>query len=484
MKSKITDKELLEYTNGILSKERKKEIELKAIRNGETNLLLYSMMIDYDINKKQVEDLIEQDDDDVVSSNKERSAKVIFDKGKMFFNYNNENSMNEYHFPNEILEQVTKAIHEHEAEIAKLRTLHPEMSYKEAGESFLKEYFNISRLEAEDICEDIILGVKYFNDMFHKEDNDTTSLAKELASNTKDLSEEEKKNCYVNILTALQVIRDKTISESALTEKIKTNSQKSIKQLEEAINHAMDESISVEQLVHSFQDGIDKTQLDQVAHLIETNKEENRFFVALWLYIVQRDGKLKLSQTDPMQPKMLGILGCSAIEFILATNEWKNPTGTENTDADKQTMEERMNKWKATIKKILHIIASGIVAFILTIAIAKISLAAVMGIVKIICSGLLLTLVAAAIFYVKASPSTKQKMEAIIKKFPMMDAIYTKYLKPLLEMISSYMEYAQHAINKGKELVGELTGQNETGPTQNPENTEDEENLIQQPLNA
>lgn len=61
MKYLITDRELLDYVTGKMEGEAKKELERKAVRSKQTDLLLYAQLADYAATGTSTDDIIGED---------------------------------------------------------------------------------------------------------------------------------------------------------------------------------------------------------------------------------------------------------------------------------------------------------------------------------------------------------------------------------------------------------------------------------------
>lgn len=62
MKRIISDRELLSYVNGRMTTDEMRELHKKAIMNGETDLLLHALLVNYESQKKYAAELLGIDD--------------------------------------------------------------------------------------------------------------------------------------------------------------------------------------------------------------------------------------------------------------------------------------------------------------------------------------------------------------------------------------------------------------------------------------
>lgn len=492
MKLKITDRDLIDYVSGTQSKEEKRNVELNAIENDETGRLIHSIIINCDKNEDYADELLGPDDFDLEEALADERS--LFNDS-IFANINIKiysDMISELGISNELVEMVIKAIVNHEADIASLKSRYPDMPLKEAGVAILKEKFDISRVEAEEIVDDLIYGMDYFDKQFQSTtDTGTNSLSDRLEAYTQKMNEEEKKECLVNVLTVLQTIHENVSAVDALEDRKRVNSEKDIEQLTKEINILFDGSFSIEKLADELEGGLDKETLERASKYVEINREEHRLAIALWLYIEQRSGHLNLFDDDKLlQARMTGLLSAAATEFIISTNEWLNKkTDGDNPGTNKKISESDGREiWMTTIKKILSIIAFAVIGIVVILAIANIGISFIVSIFKFLASALLLTLAAIVIGYVVAPPETISSMEVFLKIFPKVNSFYSTYLKPILntakDLVQQQKDLYEKMKEKSKELLknGEFLGNKENTPSSNQANEgEEQKPIFQQP---
>ena len=226
-------------------------------------------------------------------------------------------------FSHEAINQAVIAIKGHESEIKAMRDKCANMPLTEVAQTILIEKFGIAQIEAAEIVEDINKGIAEFDAQYRVNVTCGSVKAKEkLAELTKDMSDEERIKRYANILTALQILEKGDVIKEEAEQMLEANSQKDAEVLAEEIEAQLNDGINLEQLANSVQDGTNLEAISEIAKQIEMNKDDYRFMTALWLYIAQREGEIKLSESEvPITAQMLGVLGSASIEAILATAE-------------------------------------------------------------------------------------------------------------------------------------------------------------------
>ena len=171
--------------------------------------------------------------------------------------------------------------------------------------------------------EDLLKGIENFDTQYKANmENEKVVAADKLAEMTKDMSDEERINYCANLLTALQLLKQEDVSEDMITQKQKENAEKTVEVLTAEIEVLLNEGISLETLAGAVQNGVAKEALAKIAETIEMNKDYYRLLTALWLYIDQREGNIKLDETGKEIPtELLGVLAGAGIEVLIATNE-------------------------------------------------------------------------------------------------------------------------------------------------------------------
>ena len=227
-------------------------------------------------------------------------------------------------FSQNTIEQAVKAIKAHEVDIKSMKS--DEMSLAEtidAAQKMLIQKFGFYPIESKAIVENLLKGIENFDTQYKANmENEKVVAADKLAEMTKDMSDEERINYCANLLTALQLLKQEDVSEDMITQKQKENAEKTVEVLTAEIEVLLNEGISLETLAGAVQNGVAKEALAKIAETIEMNKDYYRLLTALWLYIDQREGNIKLDETGKEIPtELLGVLAGAGIEVLIATNE-------------------------------------------------------------------------------------------------------------------------------------------------------------------
>lgn len=144
----------------------------------------------------------------------------------------------------------------------------------------------------------------------------------QLAEKAKDLSDEERVDYYANILTAIQLLGKEDLTEDMVTAMQKENASKTAEELATEIEALLNGELSLDVLADAVQNNVNKEALNEIAKIIEMKKDDYRFLVALWLYIDQREGKIRFTDSDVKIPAVtLGVLAGASIEALIATND-------------------------------------------------------------------------------------------------------------------------------------------------------------------
>lgn len=226
-------------------------------------------------------------------------------------------------FSQNTVEQAVNVIKEHESTIKAMKEKAGEMPLADVAQELLMEKFGISQIEAEEIVVDLKAGIENFDNQYKATvEQGRISVVGQLAEKAKDLSDEERVGYYANILTALQLLGKEDLTEDMVTAKQKDNASKTAEELATEIETMLNGEISLDALADAVQNSVNKEVLSKIAKEIELRKDDYRFLVALWLYIDQREGKIKFSDSDVKIPTAtLGALAGASIEALIATND-------------------------------------------------------------------------------------------------------------------------------------------------------------------
>ena len=253
--------------------------------------------------------------------------------------------MEQNFFSSEMINNMVEMINQNESQIQGLldgirEGQDPEL----AVISCLVEKYGISEAEATEIVNDITKGMHGFDSQMQTGASSSEQNIHEMLSQlTRDCSEVQTHNCYSNILTALQLL-DQDASPEMIESRQNQNLQKTNDQLIAEIEAVWDNSFKFEQFSHSVMDKLDVERLKGVADMVRKSKHEYRLMTAVWLYMAQRDGNVKLSDSKvPVSPVMLGALAAAGVEALIATGDLAENKIT-------------LTKWQEVVKVILGVL--------------------------------------------------------------------------------------------------------------------------------
>lgn len=195
---------------------------------------------------------------------------------------------------------------------------------EEIAQSIIIEEFNDAQIEAEEIVGYLKKGISEFDAQFKiNTETDKINVKNIFTDASKQMSDEERKTCYVKILSSLQLMGKDNISEEDYESKMEENNNFSeeelLSQIEEIINNNV---LSLDTISEKVKEKLGSEAFIQLSHKIDENKNNYRFFAALWLYIEQRKGNIKLSDSElGLSTTEIGALAAAGVETIIATNE-------------------------------------------------------------------------------------------------------------------------------------------------------------------
>lgn len=269
-------------------------------------------------------------------------------------------------FSSEMINNMVEMIGQNESQIQTLLTgINEGQSPEQAAISYLVEKYGISEAEAAEIVNDINKGIQGFDSQIQSGASLSEQNIREMLSQlTRDCSEEQTHNCYVNVLTALQLL-DQDADPEMIESRQNQNLQKTNDQLVAEIEAMWDNSFNFEQFSHSVMDQLDVERLKGVAEMVRKSKHEYRLMTAVWLYTAQRDGNVKLSDSEvPVSPVMLGALAAAGVEALIATGDLSENKIT-------------LTKWQEVVKVILGALLFFAIVVLSGLVIGTVGLAAI-----------------------------------------------------------------------------------------------------------
>ena len=227
--------------------------------------------------------------------------------------------MNTQNFSAETIHQAVEAIKNYQSDFDSIRENSSVKSVEELAQIMIMQKFGEAQIEAEDIVNDIKKGIAEFDQQFAANaEADNTGIARQLVEATKDKSETERKACYVNVLTALQLACAETITKEEAQKILDQNANMSEDELLKAIETVADANLPIKAMSGKLMESVGADGMAQLAENIKLHKDDNRFMVALWLYVKQREGNVTFD-SDKLSAEQIGSLAAAGIETIITT---------------------------------------------------------------------------------------------------------------------------------------------------------------------
>lgn len=372
------------------------------------------------------------------------------------------------------VEKAVEAIKKHGEEFDAIRMEGSNLSIEEIAQKLIIDKFGDAQIEAEEIVNDLKKGLANFDAQFNKNKETEKINVKEcLEEATKDNTDEERKNCYVNILTAIELLNAKELSEDDVNAKLAENAELSEEELLAKIEDVMNSTISLDSLAEKVKEGLSSDTLSQLAKEIELNKDDYRFMAAVWLYVEQREGNLKLSDSDfAISAEQIGTLAGASVEAIItnnALNEGKIDMAT----------------WQKVMKWIIGAAIGLFLAYGCFLVVANVSLLAISLILSILGSGTFAIFLSLAVAIYVAWKSSDIMAEGWMMVMEAYLDFYNKHIAGITAKVASWITalktWFANLADKAKSVVSGNKNQTETQQT---ESNNEEQNLQGQPVMA
>ena len=370
--------------------------------------------------------------------------------------------MNTQNFSAETIHQAVEAIKNYQSDFDSIRENSSVKSVEELAQIMIMQKFGEAQIEAEDIVNDIKKGIAEFDQQFAANaEADNTGIARQLVEATKDKSETERKACYVNVLTALQLACAETITKEEAQKVLDQNANMSEDELLKAIETVADANLPIKAMSGKLMESVGADGMAQLAENIKLHKDDNRFMVALWLYVKQREGNVTFD-SDKLSAEQIGSLAAAGIETIITTGEFEE--GKISLD-----------RWQTVMKWILGA-AIGITLTLAVFAFSMLVGLAVMSVIwDIIGIGYFATLLSMIVGVFIMSDMAKRGFEATEKLIDMFVTFYNSHigtftakLKALAEKVK---EWAAEAVERVKSATTAVCNGTVSTTAQNTENS-------------
>ena len=290
-------------------------------------------------------------------------------------------------FTKNAIENAVETISKKAGEFDALREKYPQLSLEEVAQKFILDKFDVAPVECEEVINNIKMGAAKFDTQFDKnKKNDKINVKEILEEATQEFCEEERKTCYVNILTTLELVNLKDLSEEDLDAKIQANTELSEDVLLTNIEKCVNSSISLDSLAEDVADGVDLETIEQLTNMVKT-KEESRLKAAVVLYVAHREGDFKFSDANvEVSAEMIGALAAAVTEYIPIDNGLHE--GVIN-----------VKTWQKVVKWIVGALVAVFLAYI-SFMVVKAGVCVAVGVASALFgSGIMFAIVAAVLCY-------------------------------------------------------------------------------------
>lgn len=222
------------------------------------------------------------------------------------------------------IQQVINVIKKHDNDYLQAIKNEENKNIEDFAQTIIIEEFNDAQIEAEEIVNYLKKGISEFDAQFKINcDTEKINVKNIFIEASKNMSEEERKTCFVKILSSLQLMGKDNVTEEEYESKIEDNDTLSEEELlsktEELINNNV---LSLDTISDKVKEELGSEAFIQLSNKVNENKNNYRFLAALWLYIEQRKGNIKLSESElGLSATEIGALAAAGVETIIATNE-------------------------------------------------------------------------------------------------------------------------------------------------------------------
>lgn len=359
----------------------------------------------------------------------------------------------------DLVAKAVETIKNHRNEFEKKRSEHPNLTIDEVAQIFIMDKFSDAQIEAEEIVKDLKEGLANFDSQYNKnKETDSIHVEECLRNATSNLADEERKNCYVNILTAIELLHSKELTETEVNSKLTENAKFTEEELLERITNVVDASISLDSIVNKVSLGLDSNILSQLSSAIKANKDEYKLMTAVWLYVLQREKVIKLSDSDfDMTAVQIGALAGAALETIAVNN-------------DLLEGKIEMAQWQKYLKWILGAVIAILLGSLALLVVVNISLFAMSLIWAVLGTGTISLFLSYLVAICVAWKISDVMVDGLMEVLQSYVDFYNKNIEGITSKIMSWIEKLKDLIKNGvdkiKDTVDNIITDKE-GQTQN-----------------
>lgn len=440
---KIYDSIFADFVTSSLPTE-KMRLVCKSLRDsGEYNSAMESSIINYKVCTELADEMLGIDTeihqtrknvgDDVRNANTDDSNVISTIKKNNIMNNN---------FSNETINMIVSTINDNMSDIQAMRT--SEASVEVAGQKLLVQKYGLSEIEASEIIEDLKKGISEFeNQMVSARTQNNVSVEENLSKLSEDMDDEKRIEYYASILTALQLLTSDEKNANEIESVLSENKALSIDELVAKIDQTLNENISLDVIGNSVKKELNAETMAELTSKIEMNKEDFRLNTALWIYILQRDGKIKLTDSEIGLPaSTIGSMAAAGVETIITTNEYIQGNISLST-------------WQVVMKWILGslIFACLFVASVTLVCYGALSFLSIL--LSLFGTGTLAIMVSFVMSMLAAWSWTETLSGVQFLILEKLGEIYDKYIPVLTQKVNNLCAILKAMLVKAKEVVVE-----------------------------
>jgi len=347
-------------------------------------------------------------------------------------------------FSNKTINQIVNAMKDNMSDIKSMMAENADMPAEDVAQNILIQKYGLAQIEAEEIVEDLKKGISEFDSQMGSIRNGAeNTVKKNLAKLSDGMNDDDRHDYYASILTAMQLLSSGKQDPESIEMTLEENKKLNIEDLISKIDQEMKTGVSLEAIGNSVKNDINKDVLAELSSKIAMNKDDFRLNAALWLYILQRDGKIKLTESEIGIPATnVGTMAAASIEAVLTTNELAQGNITLET-------------WQVIMKWIL-----GAVVFA-TLLVASVALVCYSSLVflslllSVFGTSTLAVIISFVLVAIAAWGWSDALSDLQMGIMEWLSGIYDKYIPKVTAKVSALCEAVKALMHKAKEKVEE-----------------------------
>lgn len=356
------------------------------------------------------------------------------------------NYMNTNAFAPSTLEKAVETIKKLQPSIIALKESLGNKSAKELGSNMLVEQIGISKENADEIVASIQTGIDDFEKRLNEAQEDNLDFKTSLEKMSQNLSESQKHDLYVNVLTSLRFIQaDDFTGEQIETLKVELNG-KNTEELAEEIIKCMESASTpniLETVSNCVKDGVSKETIIGISEKIKANSNEYKLLSAVSLYIAQEKGEIEFAKdSEPLSPYLIGTITSAGVETVIKTGELEKE-------------EISLAEWQKWLKIILGILLITLVAAVAFAGLYVLNFAVIYGILDLVGQGIIALLLIVFVCWHLNLNALKLFEKATDKILPFMSDLYDKWIVKITQVSKSLISILKAWIKKKESEVSQ-----------------------------